>query len=259
MKVQTTWLKAYLGRYSDNQEPLLSCICSVVDDLTPGKVGVSVKHLQWLGVTCNRKPKLSSLYYPTIFWHEGVEFSMWCLKWSYPPCSSDKHMRRWQELRCSPKSISRISHLPSLCETSSCSSSRCWKSEESYQLWNRTKDKLIMFYTYFFTFISMECQWTCSLPFNAMTLLAGFMMAESADIGLRIGLELSFISMMITWAVSPTFSRTQMNLSDSIVRVLNPMFAALIPTFWSYEQNKQKNFIFLFTSTNIIKIFSNRY
>ena len=64
-----------------------------------------------------------------------------------------------------------------------------------------------------------------------MTLLAGFIMAESADIGRLIGLEESFMSIMTTWAVSPTFSRIQMNLSDSIVRVLNPMLAALIPTF----------------------------
>lgn len=89
-----------------------------------------------------------------------------------------------------------------------------------------------------------------------MTLLAGFMMAESADIGLRIGLELSFISMMITWAVSPTFSRTQMYLSDSIVRVLNPMFAALIPTFWSYEQSKKREiFIFFYLNKHHKDIF----
>lgn len=62
-----------------------------------------------------------------------------------------------------------------------------------------------------------------------MTFDAGFMMAESAEMGLLIGLVWSCRSMMTTWAVSPTFSRTQMNLSDSIVSVLNPMLAALIP------------------------------
>lgn len=70
MIVPTIWLEAYLGRYSNNKEPLLSCICSVVDDLTTGKVCMSVKHLLWLGVTCNRKPMLNTfntLYYPTIF------------------------------------------------------------------------------------------------------------------------------------------------------------------------------------------------
>lgn len=79
MKVQTIWLKAYLGRYSNNKEPLLSCICSVVDDLTPGKVGVSVKHLLWLGVPCNRKPMLSTLYYPSIFltWRSRI-LNVWC-------------------------------------------------------------------------------------------------------------------------------------------------------------------------------------
>ena len=51
-----------------------------------------------------------------------------------------------------------------------------------------------------------------NLPFNAMTLLAGFMMAESAEIGLLMGLVGSDMSMITTWAVSPTFSRTQMYL-----------------------------------------------
>ncbi|TNN69751.1 hypothetical protein EYF80_019983 [Liparis tanakae] len=61
----------------------------------------------------------------------------------------------------------------------------------------------------------------------------GFMMALSAEIGLRIGLLGSAISMMTTWACSPTFSLMQMNLSDSMVRVLNPMLAGLMPRFWS--------------------------
>jgi len=79
-------------------------------------------------------------------------------------------------------------------------------------------------------------------PFSAMTLLAGFIMAESAEMGRLMGLEESFMSIMTTCAVSPTFSRTQMNLSDSMVRVLNPMLAALMPTFWSWKKrhwNKQ--------------------
>ena len=70
-------------------------------------------------------------------------------------------------------------------------------------------------------------------PLSAMTLLAGFMMAESAEIGRRMGLAVSFRSMMTTWAVSPTFSLTQMNLSDSIVSVLKPMLVALMPRFCS--------------------------
>ena len=68
-----------------------------------------------------------------------------------------------------------------------------------------------------------------------MTLLVGFMMAESAEMGLRMGLAVSAMSMMTTWAVSPTRSRTQMYLSDSMVRVENPMLAALMPTFWSWK------------------------
>ena len=71
------------------------------------------------------------------------------------------------------------------------------------------------------------------LPFSASTLEVGFMMAESAEIGLRIGEAGSLRSMMITCVVSPTFSLTQINLSDSIVRVANPIDWTLIPTFWS--------------------------
>lgn len=73
----------------------------------------------------------------------------------------------------------------------------------------------------------------CCLPFSAMTLLAGFMMAESALIGRRIKLLVSFMSMMTTWAASFTFSRIQMNLSDSMVSVLNDIEFALIPEFVS--------------------------
>ncbi len=69
------------------------------------------------------------------------------------------------------------------------------------------------------------------LPFNAITLLIGFIMAESAVIGLFIGLFGSAMSMIITKAVSLTFSRTQINLSDSIVSELKPIFVTLIPTF----------------------------
>ena len=59
------------------------------------------------------------------------------------------------------------------------------------------------------------------------------MIAESAVIGRRMGFPESARSMMITWAVSPTFSLTQMNLSDSKVRVANPICWTLMPTFWS--------------------------
>lgn len=72
-----------------------------------------------------------------------------------------------------------------------------------------------------------------AIPFSAMTLLAGFMMALSAEIGLRMGVLGSARSIITTWACSPTFSRTQMNLSDSMVKVLKPMLAGLMPRFWS--------------------------
>lgn len=70
-----------------------------------------------------------------------------------------------------------------------------------------------------------------NIPFSAITFEAGFMIAESAVIGRRMGFPESARSMMITWAVSPTFSLTQMNLSDSKVRVANPICWTLMPTF----------------------------
>ena len=81
--------------------------------------------------------------------------------------------------------------------------------------------------------LSLPPSFSLYLPFSAMTLEAGFMIAESAVMGLRIGLAESARSMMITWDVSPTFSRIQMNLSDSIVRVAKPICCTLMPTFWS--------------------------
>ena len=65
-------------------------------------------------------------------------------------------------------------------------------------------------------------------------------MAESAVMGLRIGLAASARSMMTTCEVSATFSRTQMNLSDSIVRVANPICCTLMPTFWSCDMKGEK-------------------
>ena len=70
-------------------------------------------------------------------------------------------------------------------------------------------------------------------PFSAITLEAGFIMALSAEIGRLMGVAGSLMSIITTCACSPTFSLMQMNLSDPIVRVLNPMFAGLIPKLWS--------------------------
>ena len=72
------------------------------------------------------------------------------------------------------------------------------------------------------------------LPLTAITLLAGFIIAESAAVAILIGLVESFMSMMTAWVVFSTFSLTQINLSDSIVTVLNPMFSAFTPTSVSY-------------------------
>lgn len=66
-----------------------------------------------------------------------------------------------------------------------------------------------------------------------MTLLTGFMIAESAVIGRRITFVGSFKSTMTTAFWSPVVSRTQINLSDSRVRVLKPMLAGLMPRFGS--------------------------
>lgn len=76
------------------------------------------------------------------------------------------------------------------------------------------------------------------LPFRAITFDLGFIIAESAEIGLLVGLFASPRSIITTWAVSPTFSLTQINLSDSMVRVEKPMLAALMPTLCSWKLNK---------------------
>lgn len=73
-----------------------------------------------------------------------------------------------------------------------------------------------------------------------MTLEAGFMMAESAEMGRRVGLFGSAMSKMTTWLVSPSFSRTQMNLSDSIVKLLNVMLLWLIPTAVSWSKKGEE-------------------
>ena len=72
------------------------------------------------------------------------------------------------------------------------------------------------------------------IPFSAMTLEAGFMRAESAVMGRRMGLVGSERSMITTCEVSPTFSLTQMNLSDSMVSVAKPICCTLMPAFWSW-------------------------
>lgn len=65
-------------------------------------------------------------------------------------------------------------------------------------------------------------------------LAVGFMMAESAVIGRRTSADGWLMSIMTTWFCSPTFSLTQMYLSDSIVSVLKPILAAPIPRVCNY-------------------------
>ena len=69
-----------------------------------------------------------------------------------------------------------------------------------------TKITIAMVVTIAMTTTSTPFPLACS-PLSAMTLLAGFMMALSALIGRRIGLVGSDMSMMTTWAVSPTWHR----------------------------------------------------
>ena len=49
-----------------------------------------------------------------------------------------------------------------------------------------------------------------------------------------------WIVKVVSRCPSPTFSLTQMYLSDSMVRELNPMLAALIPTLVSCKENREK-------------------
>ena len=67
------------------------------------------------------------------------------------------------------------------------------------------------------------------LPFNAMTLVVGCIITESAVIGRRIISLLLAKSIITTWFVPFTCSRTQIKRSDSNVSVLKPILAALTP------------------------------
>lgn len=60
------------------------------------------------------------------------------------------------------------------------------------------------------------------------------MMAESPEMGRLMGLVGSAMSMMTTWAASVDFSRIQMYLSDSIVRLLKEMLEGWMPTLVSW-------------------------
>ena len=66
-----------------------------------------------------------------------------------------------------------------------------------------------------------------------MTCEAGFIIAESAVTGNRLGLEACAKSMTTSLEEPPTVSLTQINLSDSIVTVVNLMCSALMPKLCS--------------------------
>ena len=74
---------------------------------------------------------------------------------------------------------------------------------------------------------------------RAMTLLTGFMSAESAVIGRFMGgLFGADISTMTTALAAPV-SRTQMNFSLSIVRLVKEMLAALMPALVSCVSKRE--------------------
>lgn len=68
------------------------------------------------------------------------------------------------------------------------------------------------------------------IPLRAMTFSSGCMMADSAEIGRRMTLLASLRSMMTTCFTPLTSSRTQMNLSDSSVRVAKPIEVGCTPS-----------------------------
>ena len=80
----------------------------------------------WFINHCTCKSIATMIPYDTII-------STLCLS-TYPPCPSDRRRRRWQVRLCWRWSTSRMSPPPSCCDSSSCSSSQCWRSAGSCQL-----------------------------------------------------------------------------------------------------------------------------
>ena len=79
-----------------------------------------------------------------------------------------------------------------------------------------------------------------TIPFKANILELGFISAESAVIGLLngcIGMFMSIITTLFCGAVS----RTQINLSDSIVTCVNVMNCGLIPMLGSWKFIRSHN------------------
>lgn len=78
-----------------------------------------------------------------------------------------------------------------------------------------------------------------TVAFRAITLLAGFIKADSAVIGRLIGVVGEAISTMTTLLLAPV-SRIQMNLSDSMVTFVKDMNCWLTPIFGNCSQNKHR-------------------
>lgn len=74
------------------------------------------------------------------------------------------------------------------------------------------------------------------LPLNAMILVVGWVITDSAVIGRRIMSLLLAKSMITTWFWPFTCSRTHTNRSDSKVSVWKPTLAALTPNACSYDK-----------------------
>ena len=76
-------------------------------------------------------------------------------------------------------------------------------------------------------------------PRRAMTFSSRCMMADSAEMGLRMTLLASERSIITTCLVPLTSSRTQMNFSLSMVKVANPMEAGWMPKLDICESRQQ--------------------
>ena len=86
------------------------------------------------------------------------------------------------------------------------------------------------------------CRWSAACPgtaaLSAMTLLFGFISAESAVIGLLMGCMGCSMSMITTLFVPPEaapISRTQMYFSLSMVRLVKEMYCWLMPRLGSLQ------------------------
>ena len=111
-----------LGRYSDEKEPILCCVRSVVDDLRRQRVSVRTQIEPWV-----------SLKIPDSQLGRSVCQRSWLVV-SLLPCSSGRQLSRSPGRSCSRRSTSRRSRRRPSCGLSSWTSSQCWRFGESFAL-----------------------------------------------------------------------------------------------------------------------------